>query len=120
MMWMQMLMLWLPTAELEARLKGGEAGLQGLPGILDRQQQYPIAEALRDHLGATEAVRLRQTHRLTAAGSKQTRRIHRHGLAWCLPVAVTPGLPICQFVFQRLEGNERDQGRCAGQTVDTF
>ncbi len=63
MIWMQMLMLRLPTAELEARLKGGEAGLQGLPGILDRQQQYPIAEALRDHLGATEAVRLRQTHR---------------------------------------------------------
>jgi len=36
------------------------------------------------------------------------------------PLAVTPGLPICQFVFQKLEGNERYEGRYAGQTVDTF
>ena len=117
---MLMLMLWLPTAELEARLKGGETGLQGLPGIFDRQQQYPIAEVLHDHFDANEAISLGQPHCLTAAGLKETCPIHRHGLAWCLPVAVTPGLPISQFVFQRLEGNERDQGRCAGQTVDTF
>ena len=35
-------------------------------------------------------------------------------------MAVAPGLPVCQFVFQRLEGSERDQGLCAGQAVDTF
>ncbi|MCS5691936.1 dCTP deaminase [Cyanobium sp. FGCU-6] len=36
------------------------------------------------------------------------------------PLAVYPGLPICQFVFQKLEGSERYQGRYAGQSVDTF
>ncbi len=36
------------------------------------------------------------------------------------PLAVAPGLPICQFVFQRLEGSERYAGRFAGQTDQTF
>ncbi len=36
------------------------------------------------------------------------------------PLAVTPGLPICQFVFQRLEGSEQYQGRFAGQTHASF
>lgn len=36
------------------------------------------------------------------------------------PLAITPGLPICQFVFQRLEGNEHYDGRFAGQTVSSF
>ena len=36
------------------------------------------------------------------------------------PLAVSPGLPICQFVFQRLEGNEQYEGRFAGQTDQTF
>lgn len=36
------------------------------------------------------------------------------------PLAVFPGLPICQFVFQRLEGSERYQGRYAGQTEASF
>jgi len=36
------------------------------------------------------------------------------------PLAVTPGLPICQFVFQRLEGSEQYQGRFAGQTHESF
>lgn len=36
------------------------------------------------------------------------------------PLAVSPGLPICQFVFQRLEGNEQYAGRFAGQTDQTF
>ena len=36
------------------------------------------------------------------------------------PLAVSPGLPICQFVFQRLEGKEHYEGRFAGQTDRTF
>jgi dCTP deaminase len=36
------------------------------------------------------------------------------------PLAVTPGLPICQFVFQHLEGAEQYQGRFAGQTEESF
>jgi dCTP deaminase len=36
------------------------------------------------------------------------------------PLAVSPGLPICQFVFQRLEGSEQYAGRFAGQTDQTF
>jgi dCTP deaminase len=36
------------------------------------------------------------------------------------PLAVFPGLPICQFVFQKLEGNERYQGLYAGQSQESF
>jgi dCTP deaminase len=36
------------------------------------------------------------------------------------PLAVYPGIAICQFVFQKLEGTEHYQGRFAGQTQDTF
>jgi len=36
------------------------------------------------------------------------------------PLAVRPGLPICQFVFQRLEGDEIYQGRYAGQSEASF
>tara|TARA_R110002096_G_scaffold292391_1_gene486906 strand:+ start:11926 stop:12450 length:525 start_codon:yes stop_codon:yes gene_type:complete len=36
------------------------------------------------------------------------------------PLAVYPGTPICQFVFQQLNGTERYQGRFAGQTADSF
>lgn len=36
------------------------------------------------------------------------------------PLAVAPGLPICQFVFQKLEGSERYAGRFAGQTHLSF
>jgi dCTP deaminase len=36
------------------------------------------------------------------------------------PLAVSPGLPICQFVFQKLEGREQYEGRFAGQTHLTF
>ncbi|MEB3354752.1 MAG: dCTP deaminase [Cyanobacteriota bacterium] len=36
------------------------------------------------------------------------------------PLAVSPGLPICQFVFQKLEGSEQYEGRFAGQTHLTF
>ena len=36
------------------------------------------------------------------------------------PLAVTPGLAICQFVFQRLDGEENYAGRFAGQTEDSF
>jgi dCTP deaminase len=36
------------------------------------------------------------------------------------PLAVFPGLPICQFVFQKLEGNERYQGLYAGQSQQSF
>jgi hypothetical protein len=58
MMWMQMLDRLL-TAEQKAGLEGGEAGLQGLPGIFDRQQQHAIAEVFHDHLRAAEAVQPR-------------------------------------------------------------
>jgi dCTP deaminase len=36
------------------------------------------------------------------------------------PLAVTPGLAVCQFVFQKLEGIEHYEGRFAGQTEETF
>jgi len=36
------------------------------------------------------------------------------------PLAVPPGLPICQFVFQKLDGNERYAGRFAGQSEGSF
>ncbi|MFM2158314.1 MAG: Deoxycytidine triphosphate deaminase [Cyanobacteriota bacterium] len=36
------------------------------------------------------------------------------------PLAVSPGLPICQFVFQRLDGDERYEGRFAGQSDRSF
>ncbi|MEB3361144.1 MAG: dCTP deaminase [Synechococcaceae cyanobacterium] len=36
------------------------------------------------------------------------------------PLAVYPGTPICQFVFQRLDGDERYAGRFAGQTEESF
>jgi len=36
------------------------------------------------------------------------------------PLAVHPGTAICQFVFQKLEGNENYAGRFAGQTEDSF
>lgn len=36
------------------------------------------------------------------------------------PLAVAPGLAVCQFVFQKLEGSEHYEGRFAGQTVETF
>jgi len=36
------------------------------------------------------------------------------------PLAVEPGLPICQFVFQRLDGAEVYSGRFAGQSEQSF
>jgi dCTP deaminase len=36
------------------------------------------------------------------------------------PLAVYPGTPICQFVFQQLDGEERYQGCFAGQTEVSF
>jgi dCTP deaminase len=36
------------------------------------------------------------------------------------PLAVYPGLPICQFVFQKLDGSERYEGRYAGQSQESF
>jgi dCTP deaminase len=36
------------------------------------------------------------------------------------PLAVPTGLPICQFVFQRLDGDECYEGHFAGQSQDTF
>jgi dCTP deaminase len=36
------------------------------------------------------------------------------------PLAVHPGIAICQFLFQRLEGSERYAGRFAGQTQQSF
>mgnify|MGYP003337895612 CR=1 FL=1 len=36
------------------------------------------------------------------------------------PLAVYPGTPICQFVFQRLDGEEHYAGRFAGQTEASF
>jgi len=36
------------------------------------------------------------------------------------PLAVVPGIAICQFVFQRLDGCESYAGRFAGQTEETF
>ena len=36
------------------------------------------------------------------------------------PLAVYPGTAICQFVFQKLDGNEHYEGRFAGQTELSF
>ena len=36
------------------------------------------------------------------------------------PLEVYPGIAICQFVFQKLEGNEQYKGHFAGQTEETF
>jgi dCTP deaminase len=36
------------------------------------------------------------------------------------PLAVYPGTPICQFIFQRLDGVERYEGGFAGQTSESF
>lgn len=36
------------------------------------------------------------------------------------PLEVYPGIPICQFVFQKLDGTEQYEGRFAGQTEATF
>ena len=36
------------------------------------------------------------------------------------PLAVHPGIAICQFVFQKLEGSEHYAGRYAGQSSDSF
>ena len=36
------------------------------------------------------------------------------------PLAVYPGIAICQFVFQKLDGEERYEGLFAGQSQDTF
>jgi dCTP deaminase len=36
------------------------------------------------------------------------------------PLAVYPGIPICQFVFQKLDGAERYEGSFAGQTEHSF
>ena len=36
------------------------------------------------------------------------------------PLEVYPGIPICQFVFQKLDGNEQYEGRFAGQTEESF
>ena len=49
--------------------------------------------------------------------SQQVLEMSNYGPA---PLAVTPGLPICQFVFQRLDGSERYAGRFAGQSDSSF
>jgi len=36
------------------------------------------------------------------------------------PLEVYPGIPICQFVFQKLIGSEQYQGHFAGQTEESF
>ena len=36
------------------------------------------------------------------------------------PLEVYPGIPICQFVFQKLDGNEQYEGRFADQTEASF
>jgi len=36
------------------------------------------------------------------------------------PLSIPPGLPVCQFVFQRLEGNEQYDGHFVGQSVSSF
>lgn len=36
------------------------------------------------------------------------------------PLRIHPGIPICQFVFQRLDGRGKHSGRFAGQTIDVF
>jgi len=49
--------------------------------------------------------------------SQQVLEMSNFGAA---PLAVTPGLPVCQFVFQRLEGHEHYEGRFAGQSDSSF
>lgn len=36
------------------------------------------------------------------------------------PLRIYPGTPICQFIFQRIEGRARHAGRFSGQTIDVF
>lgn len=36
------------------------------------------------------------------------------------PLAVFPGIAICQFVFQKLEGSEQYRGLFTGQSTNTF
>ena len=36
------------------------------------------------------------------------------------PLRIHPGTPICQFVFQRIEGRAKHSGRFSGQTIDVF
>jgi dCTP deaminase len=36
------------------------------------------------------------------------------------PLAVYPGIPICQFVFQKLDGTDKYEGRFADQTEASF
>lgn len=36
------------------------------------------------------------------------------------PLEVYPGTPICQFVFQKLEGKEQYQGKFVGQSEQSF
>ncbi len=36
------------------------------------------------------------------------------------PLAVYPGIPICQFVFQKLDGDEQYEGHFADQTEASF
>jgi len=36
------------------------------------------------------------------------------------PLAVYPDTPICQFIFQRMDGDEHYAGRFAGQTQSSF
>ena len=36
------------------------------------------------------------------------------------PLEVYPGIPICQFVFQKLDGREQYEGRFADQTEESF
>jgi len=36
------------------------------------------------------------------------------------PLEVYPGTPICQFVFEKLDGNEQYEGRFADQTKESF
>ena len=36
------------------------------------------------------------------------------------PLAVVPGTLICQFIFQRMDGDEHYAGRFAGQSQSSF
>jgi len=36
------------------------------------------------------------------------------------PLEVYPGIPICQFVFQKLDGNEQYEGHFTDQTEESF
>jgi hypothetical protein len=60
----------------ESWFKRRQSVLQGLPGVIDRQQQPPIAEVLDGHFAAAEAVVLGQSHGLIAARLEQSRRVH--------------------------------------------